>query len=95
MDRLTETQGAKDDGEILDFMLNGGMSAKIHDSGGAFRGISLRQNAADVLMVVRADFDGQAMVAFVGAATMGQAVIKLEDSLFSDVLRWRVDRFAK
>lgn len=95
MDSSTETEALRGQGEILAFMLNGGMGGKILDSGGKFKGISLRENAADVLMVVRADFDAQPMVAFVGAATMADAVVKLEESLFSGVLKWRVDRFAK
>lgn len=95
MKEATELKSDEDQGTILGFMLNGGMGSKIYDSGGVFRGISLRQNEVDVLMVLRADFDGQAMVAFVGASTMALAVIKLEELLFSEVLKWRVDRFAK
>lgn len=93
MDRLKEANRGPETEGVLEFMLNGGMGAKIDEAGGKFKGISLRQKKVDVLLVVRADFDGQAMVAFVGASSMGQAVVKLEEQLFSGIVKWRVDRF--
>lgn len=77
------------------YMLTGGLEQLIGDWGGTCRGFSLRSTSQDSLLVIRADFEGKAMVAFVGAATGVHAISKAHHELRNGGLRWRPDRYAK
>lgn len=82
-------------GTAVVYMLTGGLEHLIEHWGGSCRGISIRSTEADTLLVIRADFEGKAMVAFVGAATGVHSIAKAHYDLRNGGLRWRPDRYAK
>lgn len=79
----------------LVFMMTGGLEFLVEQCGGVCQGISIRSNYGDSLLVIRADFEGLAMVAFVGSATAAGCVCRAEKELRNGGLKWREDKFKK
>lgn len=75
--------------------LDGGLELAIEQMGGRLVGVSLRTNPQDVLATIRADFEGEGMIAFVGGSTIGNALAKGEREARSNALKWKEDRWAK
>jgi hypothetical protein len=73
----------------------GGLEDAVSYGGGQLRGFSARLSRGECLLVLRADFPGNHMVAFVGAESLSSAILKAEREAKSDHLKWRVDRYAK
>jgi hypothetical protein len=95
MGRQGMSEIAERHGTPVVYMLTGGLEHLIDKQGGTCRGFSLRSTFEDSLLVIRADFEGKAMVAFVGAATGVHALSTAHRELRNGGLRWRPDRYAK
>lgn len=80
-------------GRVLTFMLTGTLEHLIEKLGGVFVSFTLRGAEGDWLLIIRADFDGRAMVGFCGGVTAAGAVVRLEEKLRANELKWRADRF--
>lgn len=73
----------------------GGLADAVERSGGILCGFSAKMSDYDCLIVLRADFPGGRMVAFVGAADLATALIKATREGKSDQLRWKPDKWGK
>ncbi len=71
------------------------MAYAVQAQGCRLKGFSVRLAPEDCLITVRADFEGKQMVAFVGATTLSNALLKVTRDAVSGKLKWRDDRFAK
>lgn len=63
--------------------------------GGKLLGFSVKIGVVDCLLTLRADFEGQRMVCFVGAPDIGGCLRKSVVEAHSNGLRWREDSFVK
>lgn len=73
----------------------GGLSDAVERAGGALSGFSAKMSDWDCLLVLRAEFPGGKMVAFVGAADLPNALIKAVREGKRDELRWKPDKWEK
>ena len=71
----------------------GGLSDAITYSGGDLHGLSMKMNAVECLMTLRADFPAGAMVAFVGGEDMASCLTKAVREATGERLAWRTDYF--
>ena len=78
----------------LVYMLTGGFEFLVEEAGGECKGFSIKANYGDALLVIRADFEGTAMVAFVGSATGAGAIVRAHHEFRNGGLKWREDLFA-
>lgn len=63
-------------------------------TGRLLTGFSAKGISGDCLLVLRAEADGHAEVAFVGGEDLGAALAKAVREGFRNGLRWRPDRYA-
>lgn len=77
----------------LVYMMTDGFSYLIEKAGGQLKSYSLRDGAGDALLVIRAEFEGKAMVAFVGSATAAGCVVKAEKTLRKGEAKWKADMY--
>lgn len=75
--------------------LDGGLEAALTGQGAHLKGLSLKVGADDYLVTLRADFEGKAMICFVGASTAGNCFLKAAREARANKLRWKVDKWAK
>jgi hypothetical protein len=75
-------------------LLTGGMEFLVEQQGGTCLGISIRSSGVDTLLVIRAEFEGKRMVAFMGASTGASALYKANKQLRNGGVRWVVDQYA-
>ena len=94
MGRSSLTKLHKSCGMTVVDMLTGGFEYQVEQAGGVFLGLSVRPNIGHCLIVIRADFEGKRMVAFVSHTTAAQSITKASRELRNGGLRWRPDKFA-
>lgn len=75
------------------YMLTGGLEYLVGEAGGELQGFSMRPQYGDALVVVRAEFEGKAMVAFASSATGAGAISRLHKELRGGKLKWRPDKY--
>lgn len=75
------------------FMVTGGLEYLVERAGGDCNGFSMRNSYGDCLLIIRAEFEGKAMVAFVGSATGAGALSRAHHELRNGGLKWRKDKF--
>lgn len=85
-----EAKHLKSVAQAVDFRLVGSVAG----SGGELLGLSVRLSPVEVLVTLRADFEGRPMVCFVGASTWGHALVKAVFQAQRNELRWQADKFA-
>lgn len=81
-------------GRTLVYLLTGGVEELIWGQGGRMSGFTVRGGHGDVLLIVRARFEGKPMVAFAGSSSAAASLKKLEQQLRLGQLRWRPDKYA-
>lgn len=75
------------------YMVTGGAEYLVDQIGGELSGFTMRSSGFDTLLVLRADFDGKSMVAFVGGNTGASCLARAETQLRNGGLKWRKDRY--
>lgn len=73
----------------------GGLEFAIQKMGGDLQGITIRTRPEDILLTIRAVFDGKGMVAFAGGSTVADAYLKAYREAVQNALRWKVDKWYK
>lgn len=63
--------------------------------GGALGGFSIKISEVDCLMTLRAKFEGEPMVCFVGAPDVGSCFRRAVVDGHANRLNWREDRYAR
>lgn len=71
-----------------------GLAGAVAGAGGELLGLSIRMGPVEVLLTLRADFEGKKMVCFVASSTWAHALVKAEREAHRNELRWRPDKFA-
>lgn len=71
-----------------------GLAGAVAAMGGELLGLSSRFGPLEVLLTLRADFEGRSMVCFVGSSTWSHALVKAQRLAHRNELRWQADRFA-
>lgn len=70
-----------------------GLVQDIGRAGGVLLGFSVKISPEDVLMTVKVELAGKRQIAFVGAATLPDVVLKACRDGRRDKLRWRADKY--
>ena len=65
----------------------------VHDMGLVLRGFAVRIDDYETLITLRASRGGQAEIAFVGSATVADALRKAGREAMAGKLSWRADKF--
>ena len=73
--------------------LYGGLSDSVSYGGGDLHGLSMKFNAVECLMTLRADFPGGPMVAFIGGEDMASTFCKAMREAKGERLSWREDYY--
>jgi hypothetical protein len=71
-----------------------GLVEALQSAGAVLVGFSVGFRGGDVLMTLRADFEGRRMIAFVGADGLGNLFIKAAKEASYNKLKWREDKYA-
>lgn len=74
---------------------DGALMAAVEHSGGILLGMSVKFEAYESLVTLRAEFPGGRMVAFVGGDSLASCLLKVVREGRRDGLKWRHDRYAK
>lgn len=80
-------------GIAIIYLITGGFEHLVRAQGGSFQGFSMRGTEADCLLVVRAEFEGVYMVAFVPGRNGANCLAKCQKLLRAVKLVWRPDRY--
>ena len=72
-----------------------GLLDSVSRAGGQLLGFSVKYANGDCLVTLRALMPSGRMVCFVGAETLGGAVLKAARDANNDKLRWREDQYAR
>lgn len=75
--------------KALEFELPGSLETK----GITLLGFAMKYDAYECLMTIKADVGGQRQVAFVGAGSPIDCILKAVQAAKADRLRWRDDRY--
>jgi len=75
--------------------IDGGLVDAIGRAGGVLTGFSVKLNEYDVFMTLRVHMPAGPMIAFVGAETLSGVFLKATREALSDVLKFRVDKYAR
>ena len=67
----------------------------IAHGGGQLTGFSIKVSEVDCLLTLRAKFEGEGMVCFVGAPDIGDCLRKGVVEAYHNRLRWRADAYAR
>ena len=70
-----------------------GLAEAVSYAGGELTGFAVKLSDYEVLLTLKAVFPAGAMVAFVGAPTLADALVKGMIEAERDVLKWRADRY--
>jgi hypothetical protein len=76
-------------------VLSGDLEATLHKFGAVLLGFSVKCGDEDYLLTMRADFEGEKMVAWVGATSLANMFRKAYREARSNTLRWKVDEWAE
>lgn len=79
----------------LESALEYGLAGSIEATGLVFLGFTVRYDADDCLIVLKATTGDRQIVSFVGSDTLPNCILKCVRDAQNDRLRWRPDRFAK
>jgi hypothetical protein len=79
----------------LQYVCEGGLEDAFDKIGYTVTGLSIRTNPDDYLITVRAFRNGELKVAFCGASTLANCLIKLRTEAQHGRLRWRADKYWK
>jgi hypothetical protein len=94
LEQLSEERTKREHQAVL-HAVYGGLDEAVRTSGGALVGFSARLASGDCLLTLRAIFEGQAMIAFVGGEDLSASLRKAVREIHTDVLSWREDKYAK
>lgn len=72
-----------------------GLVGAVEALGGTLRGFSVRMDEYEVLMTIRATFEGKGMIGFVGAEDLGACLVKAVRELRNNKVTWRADKYAR
>ena len=72
-----------------------GLESTLSREGIDFVGLSYKNRLYDHLIVVKAVKDGEAVVAFIGASSFGDALLKAQREASRDKLVWKADRYSR
>ena len=75
------------------YLITGGFEHLVSAQGGSFQGFSMRGTDDNCLLVVRAEFEGVHMVAFIPGRNGATCLAKCQRQLRSVKLVWRPDRY--
>lgn len=93
MPKTSVTEITENLGYRLVYATTGGLEHLVSKRGGLLKGLTIRGADEDCLLVLRADFEGKSMVAFIGAATGAHALCQAEKKLRTGTLKWRKDKY--
>lgn len=94
MGKETESRLAERYGRTVVYMTTGGFEHLVDQLGGEFLGFSARAAWGDALLVMRAEFAGRGMVAFVTGVTVASAISKAQHDLRHNKTKWQPDKYA-
>lgn len=77
--------------KLLEFRLVGALESQ----GITMLGFSIRYEDFDCLMTIRAEINGERVVAFVGSDTIMNCVLKAGSEANRTALKWRADKYHK
>jgi len=92
LDQIRETRETKRRDALvraLEFELAGSLETQ----GTMLIGFNVKYDAYECLMTIKADLGGERKVAFVGAGSVIDCILKAVQAAQSDRLRWREDRY--
>lgn len=92
LEAVQEQRRQKRNAAIL-LAVEGGLEDAVSAQGGELTGFTVRLRGGDVLMVVKAEFEGEPMVGFVGSADLASCLIKADKELVGNKVGWRPDKF--
>lgn len=73
----------------------GGWEKLIEAVGGELTGLSAKPSGGGVLLVIKANFEGKAMVCFTSALDLASAMVLAASAIDGNTAKWRPDSFAK
>ena len=73
--------------------LEEGLPQAVARQGGIFTGMTVKWDEFETLVIMRADFPGNPMVAFVSGADMAYCVRQAYQKARQDLLKWKVDKY--
>jgi hypothetical protein len=79
--------------EALVRALEGGIPEALSDHGAELLGLSLKYDAHNCLLTVRADRAGLHSVCFIGSDSIINCFLKLQSEASRDSLRWKADQY--
>jgi len=72
---------------------DGGFAGKIRKSGGVLTGFSVKVGDEDYLMTIRAEYDGNKVISWVGASSLQNLLLKAYREAARENLRWKADEW--
>lgn len=75
--------------------INYGLAGAVQAIGGELLGFSAKMQPEDVLLTLRAEFDGGRMIAFAGGYDLPSALIKAVNEVRANRVKWREDEYSK
>jgi len=72
-----------------------GLPGSLEHQGITLLGFTIKYDAWDCLMTIRADIGGTRSVCFVGSDTIINCILKADSGAKNNTLRWREDRYHK
>ena len=92
LEQVREDRQKKNDAALL-LALDGGLVDDVGRAGAVLLGFSVAINPAECLITLRVELAGRRQIAFVGAATIQDAILKACREARHDRLRFRDDKF--
>lgn len=92
LEQVREDRQRKFDHEVL-IALEYGLVDAVQDTKRTFVGFAAKFGGSDWLLTVKGDLGDERQVAFVGGATLGDALVKAMREARTDKLRWRADNY--
>lgn len=74
--------------------VNGGLESALKRGGRDFRGLTIKWNGLEALCVVKARWEGQDVISFVGSSGVAECLAKAHRDAASGKLRWRADKYS-
>lgn len=73
-------------------LVNGGLESAVERVGGEVTNVNLKASGGGWLLVIKASFEGKAMVMFTSALGIGDALLVAEEAISANKAKWRDDR---
>jgi hypothetical protein len=93
MGKQTQTNLEKKYKKRVLYMVTGGAEYLVEQIGGELSGFTMRSSGFDTLLVLRAEFEEEPMVAFIGGNTGASCLARAERELRNGGLKWRKDKY--